>query len=77
MNLLIILLCIIILLVISNIIFIVKMLKYRGQVYQHNYESTLNNNRMSMIEYTYRKYKEGQNPFTTLREISNILKYLD
>lgn len=33
-----------------------------------------NKNKISMIEYHYRNFKEGQNAFTTLRNISNVLK---
>lgn len=67
----------ILVLIIFNIIILIKMLKYRGEVFRHTHEVTLDRARMSMIEYTFRKYKEGQNPFTTLRDISNILKYLN
>lgn len=31
-------------------------------------------NKVSMVEYEYRKYKEGCNGFTVLRNISNIIK---
>lgn len=31
-------------------------------------------NKLSMVEYEYRKYKEGCNGFTVLRNISNIIK---
>jgi hypothetical protein len=33
-----------------------------------------NKNKISMIEYHYRNFKEGQNAFTTLRRISDTLK---
>lgn len=33
-----------------------------------------NKNKISMLEYEYKNYKEGLNAFTVLRNISNILK---
>lgn len=33
-----------------------------------------NKNKISMIEYHYREFKEGQNPYTVLRKMSNTLK---
>lgn len=33
-----------------------------------------NKSKISMIEYHYREFKEGQNPYIVLRKISNTLK---
>lgn len=33
-----------------------------------------NKSKISMIEYEYRNFKEGQNPYTSFRKISDILK---
>lgn len=30
--------------------------------------------KLSMLEYYYRNFKEGENPYTALRNISNLLK---
>lgn len=38
------------------------------------YNNTVNRNRICMVEYYMRNYKEGENPFTVLRDISNVLK---
>ena len=31
-------------------------------------------NKVSMVEYMYRQFREGENPYTVLRNISNVLK---
>lgn len=58
-----------ILLIISKI----KYIKLYKQLIDKNKEFTQVKNRLSMIEYYHRNYKEGKNPFTVLRDISNTL----
>lgn len=64
---------IIILSVLLNLILVIKLYKKnklmdsKQKIYLHNKCV------MSMIEYQYRNYKEGQNIYTTIRNIKNIL----
>ncbi len=43
-------------------------------IYKNEYENTVNKNRISMVEYHFRNYKEGENAFTVLRKIGDVLK---
>lgn len=68
-----------IILILTSICFIlIYKLKNIEDLYYNDKQVFLNTkNKLSMIEYHYRNYKEGQNAFTTLRDISNTLKDLD
>lgn len=58
------------------ILLIISKIKYKKlykQLIDKNKEFTYVKNRLSMIEYYHRNYKEGKNPFTVLRDISNTL----
>ena len=58
------------------ILLIISKIKYKKlykQLIDKNKEFTQIKNRLSMIEYYHRNYKEGKNPFTVLRDISNTL----
>lgn len=58
------------------ILLIISKIKYKKlykQLIDKNKEFTHAKNRLSMIEYYHRNYKEGKNPFTVLRDISNTL----
>lgn len=58
------------------ILLIISKIKYKKlykQLIDKNKEFTQVKNRLSMIEYYHRNYKEGKNPFTVLRDISNTL----
>ena len=58
------------------ILLIISKIKYKklyNQLIDKNKEFTHVKNRLSMIEYYHRNYKEGKNPFTVLRDISNTL----
>lgn len=69
-----ILLFIIIILIVLCVYFYIKMLSYKKQLEEDTDLFTYNKNKISMIEYQYRNFKEGQNAFTTLRKMSDILK---
>ena len=63
-----------ILLIIYLIIILKKYLKLKD-IYEEEKDMFLyNRGKISMIEYHYRNFKEGQNPYTTLKDISNTLK---
>ena len=50
--------------------------KYRGLINQYNEKSReclCKSNKLSMVEYHYRNYKEGKNPFTVLRDVGEVL----
>lgn len=67
----------IILLIIAIICFIIMLIKYidiKNQLYEQNDMYLYYKNKISMIEYQYRNYKEGMNAFTVLRNMANILK---
>ena len=67
----------IILLIIAIICFIIMLIKYidiKNQLYEQNDMYLYYKNKISMIEYQYRNYKEGMNAFTVLRNIASILK---
>lgn len=51
----------------------IKLHRLDRALIEKNKEYTFVKNRLSMIEYYHRNYKEGKNPFTVLRDISNIL----
>lgn len=58
------------------ILLIISKIKYKklyNQLIDKNKEFTHVKNRLSLIEYYHRNYKEGKNPFTVLRDISDTL----
>lgn len=65
---------IIAILVIACLVLTYKYVKLKQYLYDEQDMFLYNRNKISMIEYTYRKFKEGQNAFTTLRQMSDILK---
>lgn len=54
-------------------VFCVKLNKSKTQLEENNFIENQYKNVLSMIEYETRNYKEGQNPYTTLRNIQNII----
>lgn len=67
----------IILLIIAIICFIIMLIKYidiKNQLYEQNDMYLYYKNKISMIEYQYRNYKEDMNAFTVLRNMTSILK---
>ena len=71
----IILLSVIVLILVFCIIVLAHTLnEVRDEKDNDRYINTVNKNRVSMVEYYMRNYKEGGNPFTTLRDINNALK---
>lgn len=59
------------------VLLIISKVKYRKlhkKLITKNKEFTHVKNRLCMIEHYHRNYKEGMNPFTVLRDISNTLQ---
>lgn len=65
---------IIILLITTLCVLLHKYLVLKNEYELDKSDMLFHKNKISMIEYTYRKFKEGQNPYTTLRQVSDILK---
>lgn len=65
---------VVIVLLILLIYTIIKMNRYKNELEAEKDIFLYNKNKISMIEYHYRNFKEGQNAFTTLRKISDTLK---
>lgn len=75
MGLYLIILATIILILLSLLIWIgFKYIKIRNKFYEESSLFQYNKNKISMIEYQYRNFKEGTNPYTVFRKISDILK---
>lgn len=58
------------------VLFIITKIKYHKllrKFIDKNKEYTHIKTKLSMIEYYHRNYKEGMNPFTVLRDITNTL----
>ena len=47
---------------------------YKTEYYDQKDMYLYYKSKLSMIEYHYRKYKEGCNPFTVLRDLGNIIQ---
>lgn len=60
------------------LIFVLSLLHYtkklQDNINYYNYSNLATRYRLSMVEYHIRQYREGTNPFTTLRNITNVLK---
>ncbi len=64
---------IITLLLIGILVFKYKYEKLQDELYTLKRDGYRNNNKYSMIEYYIRGYKEGNNAYTTMRDIQNII----
>ena len=51
-----------------------KYIQCRDELYAQNDMYNYYKNKVSMIEYHYRNYKEGKNPFTVLRVMGDIIQ---
>lgn len=51
--------------------------KYKQAMYDLTDMNTYYRNKLSMIEYQFRKYSEGENAFLVLREIGNLIQQTD
>ena len=56
------------------ILMVFKYLRVRNKLYEENSLFQYNKSKISMIEYQYRNFREGENPYTVMRKISDILK---
>ena len=65
--------CVIMLIVLCAVLFI-KISIYKNKLYAQNDMFLYYKNKLSMVEYHYRNFREGQNPYTTFRHISDVLK---
>lgn len=70
------LLVIIVGLLILYLIYLFKYFKLRNEYYSYKRDMLKKSNKMNMIEYYIRRYKEHENIFTLFRDMSNVL-YLD
>lgn len=61
------------LILIELLVFIYKYKKLLNELNSLKRDGFRNNNKYSMIEYHIRNYKEGDNIFTTMRNIQNII----
>lgn len=62
------------LLAIILVVILQKYLYYKNELYAQNDMFTYYKNKVSMIEYHYRNYREGKNPYTVLRNIGDIIQ---
>ena len=62
------------LLTIILVVILQKYLYYKNELYAQNDMFTYYKNKVSMIEYHYRNYREGKNPYTVLRDIGAIIQ---
>lgn len=60
-------------LLILNIVLLYKYHYMKDEYELDKSEFLYKSNKLSMIEYHYRNYKEGKNPYTTLRDIKEVL----
>lgn len=63
---------VILLIIICNLY--VKYKHYKDEYYAQKDMYNYYKNKMSMIEYHFRNYTEGGNPFTTLRKLGDIIQ---
>ena len=47
---------------------------YKSKLYAQNDMFLYYKNKISMIEYQYRNFKEGKNPYTVLRDLGEIIQ---
>lgn len=47
---------------------------YKSELYAQRDLFLYYKNKMSMVEYQFRNYREGKNPFTVLRDIGDIVQ---
>lgn len=50
------------------------MTHYKSELYAQRDMFLYYKNKMSMVEYQFRNYREGKNPFTVLRDIGDIVQ---
>lgn len=71
------LIVVILVLVLNLILLARKCSEYEQDLYDTNDLNTFYSGKLSMIEYHYRKYKEGENPFVVLRKLGDIIQYVN
>lgn len=64
---------VIICLIILNIVLLYKYIELQSMYYMERSEYLHKSNQLSMIEYHYRNFREGKNPYTVFRDIGDIL----
>lgn len=74
MNILIIILsCISIILFIAFLVILIKFKKLDNEYNSYKREIYRNSNKINMVEYYLREYKEGKNIHTVFRDLSNLI----
>lgn len=71
----IVLLVVIFILILNLILLGNRCSKYEHDLYEANDLNVFYSGKLSMIEYQYRKYKEGENPFVVLRMLGEIIQH--
>lgn len=71
------LLGLILIVVLVNLYIASKCIGYKKDIYELTDMNTYYRNKLSMIECQYRKYSEGENAFTVLRKLGNLIQQTD
>ncbi len=67
-------LCVVIVILVVVVGYLVwKIRFYKSLQYEHDDMFLYYRNKLSMVEYYYRNYKEGENPYTVLRKLGDLL----
>lgn len=67
-------LCVVIVILLVVVGYLVwKIRFYKSLQYEHDDMFLYYRNKLSMVEYYYRNYKEGENPYTVLRKLGDLL----
>lgn len=64
---------VVICLIILNIVLLYKYIELQSMYYMERSEYLHKSNQLSMVEYHYRNFREGKNPYTVFRDIGDIL----
>lgn len=64
--------------VVCNVKLLIEVKYFQEKIAEDNYSHLLSKNKLSMVEYYYRELKETKgNPYTFIRNISNVLQMKD
>ena len=67
-------LCVVVVILLVVVGYLVwKIRFYKSLQYEHDDMFLYYRNKLSMVEYYYRNYKEGENPYTVLRKLGDLL----
>lgn len=64
--------------VVCNVKLLIEVKYFQEKISEDNYSHLLSKNKLSMVEYYFRELKETKgNPYTFIRNISNVLQMKD